>query len=360
MNFFCKDGTIMKQLGLILIILFLGRSAALFADSLPLEVGVIIPLTGPASSMGQSLEGVFRMSESPLVHYHLEDDQCDPKKSLAAYYKLSQEKIHVFYVACSGAIMAIDQHAKSNGDLIVTSYSGSTVVRSTGPEVIRFNPDALSLADSIADLFVSNPRYRGIKHVALLYEQQDYASSLASLLKERLKERLSSEESYLATQPSFKSQITRLAHSSAELVIYIPVGEGLAQVMLREMKELRFNKPILGEVNLCDYPFSLHDYSLAGDCLSARFTGEPYKIFQKKYRERVGRPSEYPFYDAITYDITTFFEKYRSAHSLIEVPSLIREILGGVHGEVSNYEFTPDGEVTNGVQYLWLKSSISG
>lgn len=333
---------------------------AAFSETQKIALGVIAPLTGPAASMGESLMGAVKIAPQDALQIFYEDDQCDAKRALAAYQKLSRQGVHVFMVACSGSIMAIAPYAKSRHELIVTSYSGSAAVRSTGAEVIRFNPDAVSLAEAMAKLFVEELPYKQYANVGILYEEQDYATSLAALLKERLGSRIILEESYLSVNPSFKTQVTKLKASAIDLLLFIPVSDVAARTLLREMKELHFRKPILGEVNLCDYPFSLPSFELFGACFSAFIDGKGFTEFETLYRQKLARPSQYPFYDALGFDIVKAINDYVLTHKVFVADQLKESILAGVEGQVANYSFTPEGEVTNAGQYLKLKKYQAG
>ena len=320
------------------------------------KLGVIVPLSGLAGSMGASLEGALRLAAAANVELIFEDDQCEAKKALAAWHKLTREGVRVFYLACSGSILALAPLAKAEGNLILTSYAGSAEIRKTGTEVIRFNPDALSVADAMKEYFESHP----VQNVGLLYEEQDYAVSLANVLGDSLGARIKVRESYPATDTSFKSILTRYLRGDLETLIYIPVGDTAARIVLKELRELGFSKPVIGDVNLCDYPFKLTDFKLSGLCFSARFENPAYFQFEKSYKERFGRISQYPFYDAIAFDVVRILDQYAASdefRSASGVASLKAHILAGVSGEMAEYSFTPEGEVSGGWRYLRVQKA---
>ncbi|MCB0336388.1 MAG: hypothetical protein KDD62_08780, partial [Bdellovibrionales bacterium] len=79
-----------------------------------------MPLTGSGALIGKSIQGVTKLAQLNSIEPVFEDDQCVGKHAVSAYLKLRQQDIRVFYMACSGSILAIAPLAKKNGDLILT------------------------------------------------------------------------------------------------------------------------------------------------------------------------------------------------------------------------------------------------
>ena len=342
----------MRALILSLLFLVFTTAESLAAQSQEHQnVGFIVPLSGAAASMGQAIERSARLAVLKNTTLVFEDDQCEPKKAISAYQKLVQKGIKVFYVACSGSILALDPYVKRDGNLVVSSYSGSAKVRDTGSEVIRFNPDAVSIAESMVD-------YLSKKNgsLAILYEEQDYAVSMFELLQTKLGDKIVSAEAYQPVQSSFKTQIVKLSRSDAKNLVFIPVSDVTARVILKEISELHFNKPIIGEVNLCDFPFKLSDFGVTGACFKALIDSPQFREFEDKFKMRYGEPSQYPFYDAMVFDIVEILDELAPKFDFASTPSitlLIQKVIAGVNGPINKYAFSPDGEVVGG-EYLHL------
>lgn len=311
------------------------------------KIGVIVPLSGPAASMGTSIESALRLVHPKSLALVFEDDQCEAKRALAAYHKLKAQGVRVFYAACSGSIMALAPFAKSDGNLILTGYAGSAAIRKTGPEVIRFNPDAVSIAEVIASDLKNRPA-----RIAILFEEQDYASSLTDLLKEKLAGRVVATQSYRPQQASYQAELLSLRKKKPDAIVFVPVSDSTARVVLRQMADLGFSIPVIGEVNLCDYPFKPADFGLHGMCFAARFAGTAFDEFESSFRAETGRTSDYPFYDAITRDIGLVLEDRARMGKSFAPEDLKSQILAGVQGKVATYHFDTNGEATEAGQYL--------
>jgi ABC-type branched-subunit amino acid transport system substrate-binding protein len=320
------------------------------------KVGVIIPLSGPAGNMGEEIADTINLIVDAKLKIYFEDDQCDAKKAISAYLKLKRENIRIFYVGCSGSLLALAPLVKQDGNLILTAYAGSSEIRNTGDEVIRFIPDALSVADSMTDLIKSSST---TAKVGLLYEAQDYAKSVALALKDKLVSSIVVEEKYNSNDTTFRTQIAKLKYADIDTLLFIPTSDKSAELIYKEMQVLDYKPTIVGDVNVCEYPFSPRDFGLRAYCFEAGFQTETdsYKDVLRLFKDKYGKEMNSPFYDAITYDIIYLIGKYYKEEYISEsdfIPGLKKYLLAGVEGKMSPYKFDPNGEIIAG-QYLLLK-----
>jgi branched-chain amino acid transport system substrate-binding protein len=317
------------------------------ASAESLRLGVIVPLSGPASLMGESLTGVVKLANLTKVSPEWEDDRCEAKTALSAYHKLRGGGVRIFYIACSGSILAVAPHAKRNGDLILTSYAGSAKIRETGAEVLRFNPDAISVAERLSRALDDN-----LKPTIVMHEEQDYAQSLTDQLQALLGNSIVEKLSYRADAQSFASEVIRIKKRGANSVVLVPVSDGTAQRILRTFASGGITTSIVGDVNLCDFPFRPSDFGLHGICVSARFSGEAFDTFVRNFKALVGRVPAYPFYDAIALDLLNQLDTIAANHQ--EPDSVRATLLKGFSGRFATYSLTKDGEVQNGSDYLTI------
>jgi len=312
----------------------------------PLKIGVIAPSSGPYAIMNEGIQHAIYLASSTHLTAVYQDDQCDTKDAISAYNLLKQQDVRLFYVACSGSVMALAPLVKQNGDLIITAYAGSAAIRETGPEVIRFIPDALSVTDVMNDYVKDQIG----KRFVLLYENQDYAKSAADAIASS-SANIIETESYSSSDNSYLTILTKIKAAKADYVIWIPTSDVAAQKILKEMKTLSLTTPIIGDVNLCGYSFSPKDFGIHGVCWNAELSGDAYNQFKSAFKSTFGVDSQYPFYDAITYDSVKIID------ALIprvgnDIAMLKTKLLAGVSGEVSSYNFDSNGEVQDVGKYL--------
>ena len=306
------------------------------------------PFSGEAASLGETLQKSLELAELEVVELLFQDDQCDPKQAISAYNFLKNKGVAIFYTACSGSTLALAPLAKEDGNLIVTAYAGSSEIRNTGDEVIRFVPDGLSIAEVISsELRRENPE----RTYGIFFEQQDYARSVAQVMQDKLSNQVSVYEGYLTSNVSFRLQL--LKFSDVDEIIIIPVDDKSLATIYEELSELNLGKNIIGEVNVCDKSIKPQEYGLRGFCYKAQLHTEGFNVFMKKFVEVYGEEPQYPFYDSISYDVIKIIDKLvRVDYKEGLVPVLKDKLQGDVSGEVTDYSLSAEGEIVNVGEYL--------
>ncbi len=327
-------------IGTVLCILII--SSYVGGKSSALTIGVIMPLSGEAASMGEGVKNTIELAVSEIADSNFnvkyEDDQCDTKKAILAYQKLKSEGVHTFYVACSGSVLALAPLAKEDNSLIVTAYAGSSEIRKTGDEVIRFIPDALTVVDAIAEYLKESATT-----TALLYENAAYPLSVSNSLKEKLTINL--DLPYNSTSRSLVPELLKIKQSGINKVIFIPLSDKLANVMYKEMGALGLKVLVVGDVNVCDYTSKPSDYGIPYVCFKAEAKGERVEDFKIKYKQRYSIESQFLFYDIATYD---------SIYGIYATQGKKEDMLKGIEGPINTYLFDQSGELLNGYEYLKL------
>lgn len=291
-----------------------------------IKVGIINPSSGPAEKRGEEISNVIKLASSTSLEMYFADDQCDPAKAEEAYNSLKKNDIHIFYVSCSGTLLKLAPLVKADGNLILTSYAGAIEIGKTGDEVIRFIPDALSLVNTLFDY--SN-KIAGSSKLGILFEEQDYSGFVAGeLIKKLGTSTIISSERYTSKDYSVASYVSNLKKSGVDTALFIP-----------------------GIDKNCNFPFASKDLRIKSICFDVGFaekasSGLGYDKFLAKYKEQYGIETMNPYYDAVTYDVFILISKYAQTHSSkSQVKNIKKYFLNGVKGEMSEYTFTPNGEV---------------
>jgi ABC-type branched-subunit amino acid transport system substrate-binding protein len=307
-----------------------------------------------AVNIGEEVANVIKLASTTALEIVYEDDQCDSKKAISAYQKLSSEGVKIYYVSCSGSVMALAPLIKKDGNLLVTGYAGSSEIRRTGDEVIRFIPDAISVSEPMSKYVKEKASSTSI--IGLLYEEQDYSKSVAMSIEEYLgKDKIISER-YNANDTTFRTQITKLKSQKIDTLLFVPTSDKAAELVYKEMDLLGLRPLIIGDINACDYPIDIKSYKLSMICFKAGFNVETqaYKDFVRSYKETYGMDASFPFYDAVTYDIIIAINNFYKENPRASISDLKSYILGGLKGMMSDYNFTKDGEVLSD-KYLKLQ-----
>ncbi len=314
------------------------------------KIGFIIPLTGPVAPIAEGLRNTINFTGIQNIEVLVEDDACEGKQALSAYQKLKNEGVKIFYVACSAGIFSIEPLAKENGDIIVTSYAFDLDIRNTGDHVIRFIPDALDVFDSMNKYFEQN----NSKTFSLLYEQGTY-QSLADKIVEKLGTKLLSNESYGSDATDIRTQVTKVLSTKPDELIFLPIGDLLAKNAFIQMQNMNNKTPIIGEFNLCSYPFKASDFGISSYCWEGNLDNAKAQEFLRGYKVKFGMENQYPFFDQVTYDIIKITDTLVGEYGTINEDTIFKikdDMLDGVDGEISSYEFNESGKLKNGVDFL--------
>ena len=340
----------MKKLYLILIVAIIviilivalgGRTAPDDRIEVP-KIGIIAPLSGPAGNIGEGLKRALDMVKPTHLEMVYMDDECNTAKALSAYNNLKTRGIKLYFVACSGSVMALAPLAKTDNNLIITGYAGSSEIRITGDEVIRFDPDAVSIvAALVKELSTSE---WASKKLAIIHEKQDYAQSAVDTLNREFGSRVLLTESYQASDISMKTQITKLKGSGADAIIFVPVSDKASDIVLKEMKDLGITMPVVGEVNLCGFTTTPSDFGLHGFCLDQKIDTDGARTFEADYLRTYNIASQYPVNDGVSYDSLKITDRL-FGEGVRTISGLKRALLMGVQGDIMKYEFEPNGEV---------------
>lgn len=305
-------------------------------------IGVITPLSGPAGSIGEGLKRALDMAEPKNINLTYADDECNTAKAISAYNNLKTKKIKIYFVSCSGSVMALAPLVKADNNLIITGYAGSSEIRQTGDEVIRFDPDAVSIVNALVKE-LTTPEW-STKKFAILHEKQDYPQSVVDALTAKFGEQIIAVESYMPTDISMKTQILKVKASKPDAIIYVPISDKAAAVVSKEMKDLGVSVPIIGEVNLCGFTLKPAQYGMHGFCLNQKIDTAGARTFEADYLKKYGVASQYPVNDSVSYDSIRITDSL-FGQGIKTISGLKKTLLKGVTGDIMTYEFEPNGEV---------------
>jgi ABC-type branched-subunit amino acid transport system substrate-binding protein len=345
-----KTFSIIALLLLFILIFFIFAGFNKKSTEINTKIGFIIPLTGPVAQIAEGLKNTIEYTQTQNIEIRLVDDACEGKKALSAYWQLKNEGVKIFYIACSAGIFSIEPIAKENNDIILTSYAFDLNIRDTGDHVIRFIPDALDVFESMNQYFTDNKD----KTFSLLYEMGTY-QSLADRIELVLGSRLLSKESYQSDVNDIRTLVTKTLAKNPDELIFLPVGDRLAQSVFSHMQNTGSKIPIIGEFNLCSFSFQALDFGLSSYCWDAQLNNEKALEFTLGYKQKYGIENQYPFFDMVTYDIIKIIDVLVGKYGTVDdktVSKIKKDILQGIDGEITSYEFNNSGKLKNGSSFL--------
>lgn len=305
------------QTGVLSLINVLLTVSVTLAEESSIKIGLVSPLTGPVASLAPSEGTILAVEEinargginGKKIELIIEDGKCEGRAAASAAQKL----IHIDKVAfilggqCSVETLAIAPIAERAKVLAIASMSTSPDISHAGQFIFRTSPNSLKQGQVLAEYAFKKANYRT---VAVFVEESPYAAPIANGFSATLKSLgggiLVTHEFNTGTA-DFRSLIAAVSTSRPDAVVVIAQSIPLAAQIVRQMRELGINVPILGTETTGNVPSAWPEYAplFEGMVFSqANFAlTEPNALAMiERYGKRFGRIGlKYP-YQAEAYD----------------------------------------------------------
>ncbi len=216
-------------------------------ETKPLEVAVVISLTGPGASTGEDfLNGMLLAKEkfNPNIVLHVEDSQSNAKDGVTAARRLLDTKDIDVIVSLQSAVviplLAIaEQYDKP---LIATIVAQNEFAKSSKYAFRLFSP-----ARDYAAMAAEFANKKDFKNISTLTIHDEYGESIKEHFKKNFKGNIPHEESFEVLERDFRTVLTKLSDSEA---IY-SVGFDIHWVSLFEQRqELGKDIPFISNQNM--------------------------------------------------------------------------------------------------------------
>lgn len=213
--------------------LALGASTMALAD---ITVGVVVPLTGPASGLGIPMQNGVKLWPSEVAGEKLNviilDDATDPTKGVQAARRLvTEEKVDV--LIGSGATPVAVAIAEVASETKTPQLSLSPHPLAPGKDAWSFRlPQSNGV---MANAIVAHMKKSGVKSVGFLGYTDAYGESWLNELKPRLEKagiELKGVERFQRTDTSVTGQALKLVAANPDAMIVVASGSGAAMPQL--------------------------------------------------------------------------------------------------------------------------------
>lgn len=244
----------MKQLIWFIIIVVVAIAAiALYGGGkdTTIKIGTILPLTGDASSYGESESRAIQIAVEEInksggvngktLELVNEDGKCDAQAAGTAAQKLvSIDQVKVIVGgACSGETLAAAALTEPAKVILISPSASSPKVTTAGDFVFRTYPSD-ALAGKIAATYAVNTLKA--KKAAVISELTDYAQGLREVYKTTftgLGGTVVADETYTTGETDFRTQVLKVKSAKPD-VVYVVVQSPTPGIAI--FKQLRENK----------------------------------------------------------------------------------------------------------------------
>ena len=277
--------------------------------------GVILPLTGNASSYGVDCKRgieLFISKNKPEVQFFFEDSKADPRQAVTAIQRLINQKGVSVIIGdmFSSTTLAIAPIAQQNNVVLVTPTAAALEIPQTGDKIFTIYPSSSFEGEFMANQAIT----LGIKSVGVMVQQVQAAEEIASAFCKILTEnniRIVYIQKFLEGSRDFRSIISAAKTQPTEAIFISAYGQETCS-FLQQSKELGLQSLFMSQSTLYD-PKLLSEFgdSMENVLFSAPFFTDDSKTpevsnFRRDYKKLFGQlPTVWAAYG---YDVARLVE----------------------------------------------------
>lgn len=228
-------------------------------DAGEIVIGAIGPLSGAASTYGQSVKNgaqVFldKVNENggidgKQVVLKFEDDEADPTKSINAYDKLvNQDGVKLLLgPVTSGAANAVGPNATADGVPMITPSGTETNLTTTGGEYVFRTCYIDATQGEVISKYASENL--GAKTMAILYNKDsDYSIGIAEAAKAQFESNGGTVVEYISYNDGdkdFSAQLTNIKSSNPDVLV-LPDYYSVVPVIADQARKIGITSQLMG------------------------------------------------------------------------------------------------------------------
>ncbi|MBI4154848.1 ABC transporter substrate-binding protein [Candidatus Woesearchaeota archaeon] len=345
-------------IGLLLLSILIILTACGSKESI--KVGFIGPLTGGGALWGVGAKNMVEIAIDEInnnggiggkkLEVFYEDGKCNGKDAVTAVQKLIDVNNVKFILGghCSPETVAIVPVIDQNKIFLLASITSSDNAVDKSDYAFRTSPSTLGLTKEMAKLVIKD--YRDI---ALITEQAAFSKSVSDDFKKSFLTvggEIISEEIYAPDQTDFKTQLLKIDALNPKAIFISPQNPNTATIILKQMKELNIDLPVLGNSILVSKKVYL-DSNKGFD--ERAFSVIPYtdrnkleaRELENKYRKIFGTDVPYNFfYISASYDAVYMLKE--AIKECGEDTDCVKDYFKEIKykGISSDYQFKPNGD----------------
>ena len=325
-----------------------GNGQGSSGDSDEIVIGAIGPLSGGASTYGQSVKNGAQIFldkvnanggiDGKQVVLKFEDDEADPTKAINAYDKLvNQDGVGLLLgPVTSGAANAVGPNATADGVPMITPSGTETNLTTTGGEfVFRTCYIDATQGEVIAKYSTEN---LGAKTMAVLYNKDsDYSIGIAEAAKAQFESnggKVVEYVSYNEGDKDFSAQLTNIKGSNPDVLV-LPDYYSVVGVIADQARKIGITSQLMGG----DGWDSPELVKIGGDAVEGAFfvnhyspndTDQAVQEFVNSYKEKYGQTPD--AFAALSYSTLQLFEEAITKAGSTDGEA-VKEALKNIEGE---------------------------
>lgn len=205
-----------------------------------IKIGVIVPLTGQWSYYGNQFKRGIELwkKQNPKTEIKIlyEDNQANPKDSIAAFNKLCDEGVVTILSGFSSVMLTLGPLANSKQIVLINGGATNPDIKKAGNFVFNMIPDAEIEASFIANFIVNELK---VKESVIYWQNNDAGKGMMETFKDvynakggKIIENLSHDP----TQIDFKNDLIKIIKTNVKVVFVPTYDKQLAQIVKQAME----------------------------------------------------------------------------------------------------------------------------
>lgn len=286
----------------------------------PIRVGFVGPLTGGPSLWGVGAKNMTDLAVEDInskggikgrqLEVSYEDGKCTPQEATTVTQKLTNDGImFILGGQCSPETAAMVPLSKDNKFFMLAGVTSSDDAVAGSDSAFRTSPPTIDFTEKLAPITIEK-----YTNVATITEQAAFSSSYTKdfiTSFNKLGGVITDSEEYKPDQTDFKTELLKIKATQPEALFISPQSPTTAINIIKQMKELNINLPILGNSILVTK--SVYEQSGKTQNFVDAFSVVPYTDTTKpeaielsaKYKSRFNSDVPYNyFYVSAAYDAT--------------------------------------------------------
>lgn len=263
------------------------------------RIGSLLPLTGPAASMGQEMQrGQLLAKEywnsnqkkhgTLRIDLTIEDSKSSPKDAVTGYMKLRSQGISIFTANLSSVSLALLPKVKEEDVLLFADAAHPAITHEPHPMVFRNSSTSELEAQEIS----RSLKEQGVKSISVLVISDEYGIVFVKELREHLNNVMVKETPFDVRTAEFRVLALKALQAKPDAVVIVGIGKSIGSLILA-LREQGFDGKIYANIG----------YLLTGGREAAGSSGkgiyytrmkvplsEPGKWAEGEYKKRFGKP----------------------------------------------------------------------
>ncbi|MBH41469.1 MAG: hypothetical protein CL685_02035 [Candidatus Magasanikbacteria bacterium] len=185
------------------------------------KIGVLLPLSGGASSYGEEMMMVLKHKNAMLknpAELHFEDSKCTASDAVSGFQKLVDLKSvdAILGGFCSSETLAIEPLLEQNNLVAISGTSSSPEIEGKSQNMMTLSYSDNVIAEAMAK------HLAGSKNIAIITEQNDYNIALKNSLENLLGDKIIANEVFEKDAKDMRNIIEKVKQSSPDVLILNP------------------------------------------------------------------------------------------------------------------------------------------